>query len=324
MIRPLFSILIPAYKNQFFAEALESIVQQTYSKFQCIIVDDCSPYHLREIFDNTIGTDSRFEYYRNTKNYGALDVVDNWNKCLNYAKGDYVICMGDDDRLLPDCLNNYNTLIEKYPTLDVYHTRTDIIDEHSEIINIQDARPEWESVYSLIWHKYNGRLQYIGDFLFRTSSLVERGGFYKLPMAFSSDDISVVIAAKEKGIANMQEFGYQYRNTPYTITNSGKIEDTCKVILLAKQWYIDFLSKKAADSSDNKMRELSLEKIKFYYHNIYIYLMKKDMSCDLKKAFNKWKEKASTFGLYEYEIENEYKKRKREKLKQLIKKIIGK
>lgn len=321
---PLYSILIPAYKEFFFAEALYSIIEQTYTNFQCIIVDDCSPYNLRKIYEDIIGDDKRFEYYRNEKNYGALNVVDNWNRCLSYAKGEFVICMGDDDKLLPNCLKLYTELIAKYPTLDVYHTRTDIINENSEITTIQDARPEWESVYSLIWHKYNGRLQYIGDFLFRTDSLIKRGGFYKFPMAFSSDDVTVVIAAKDKGIANMQEFGYQYRDTPYTITNSNRTQDICNGIVLAKQWYTKFLSEEIINADDNKMRKLSLMKIHNYYHNIFIYLMRKDMSINLKEAYQNWKKKASAFELFEYEVENEYKKRKRAQVKQFIKKIFGK
>ena len=100
-----FSILIPAYKKAFLKDAINSCLSQTVKNLEVIIVDDCSPEDLGTIvagFD-----DERIHYYRNESNIGALNVVDNWNKCLSLCTGDYVICMGDDDMLLPDCLEEY-------------------------------------------------------------------------------------------------------------------------------------------------------------------------------------------------------------------------
>lgn len=92
-----FSITIPAFKRAFLHEAIESCLAQTYEDFELIIVDDASPEDLKSVVDQF--DDKRIRFYRNEKNCGALNVVDNWNKCLAYAKGDYVICMGDDEQL---------------------------------------------------------------------------------------------------------------------------------------------------------------------------------------------------------------------------------
>ena len=104
-----FSVTIPAYKAKFLKEAIESVLSQTYEKFELIIVDDNSPENLKAIVDEF--SDSRIRYYRNPQNCGAVNVVDNWNICLSYCTGEYVICMGDDDRLLPNCLYEYLKLI---------------------------------------------------------------------------------------------------------------------------------------------------------------------------------------------------------------------
>lgn len=58
-------------------------------------------------------------------------MVDNWNICLGYATGDYAICMGDDDKFLPNCLEEYVRLIAKYPGIGLLHGWTEIIDENS-------------------------------------------------------------------------------------------------------------------------------------------------------------------------------------------------
>lgn len=236
----LFSVTIPAYKPQFLHECIESVLIQTYEKFELIIVDDNSPYHLEEIVGEY--SDSRIRYYRNAEGFGGYHVVGNWNKCLEYAQGEYVICMGDDDRLLPNCLTDYAELIGKYPNLDIYHARTEMINENGDIIDMQIPFPEYESVYSMIWNTWKGRDQYIGDFLFRTESLRQNGGFYDLPYAWSSDKISEFRAAMTKGIANTQRPGFQYRKSTQTITNSNNTQRERYVSLVKeKEWYREFI-----------------------------------------------------------------------------------
>ena len=223
-----FSITIPAYKQKYLYEAIESCLAQTYKDFELIIVDDASPEDLKSVVDRF--QDSRIRYYRNEKNCGALHVVDNWNICLGYAKGDYVICMGDDDRLLPNCLEEYSKLIDKYPNLDIYHGMTEIIDENSNVTNMQEARPEREGMYSMISGRLrNSRLQYIGDWLFKRTALEQQNGYVNMPMAWGSDDLTAYTIAKNMGVANTQIPVFQYRISSLTITNSGHYREKAKI-----------------------------------------------------------------------------------------------
>ena len=136
---PYFSILIPAFKVSYLKECIESILAQIYKNFEVIIVDDASPYDICSIVSQF--NDERIRYYRNEVGFGAYNVVGNWNKCLGFATGDYVICMGDDDKLKPCCLEEYKRLIEKYPQKAVYHGWTEIIDENSKFMEMT-----WRSV----------------------------------------------------------------------------------------------------------------------------------------------------------------------------------
>lgn len=235
MKEPFFSITIPAFKGKFLKDAIDSCLEQTYGRFEIIIVDDSSPEDLVSIV-NTIH-DERIHFYRNKKNFGAVDVVDNWNKCLEYCSGDYIICMGDDDRLSPCCLAEYAKLIERYLECQVFHAWTEMIDENNQPISIQSPRPEWESAYSLAWNRLKGRMQYIGDFCYEITSLRERGGFYKLPLAWASDDISAILGAKQAGIANTPVVCFQYRINRYTISNSGNLHLKLDALSLEKDWY---------------------------------------------------------------------------------------
>ena len=236
-----FSILIPAYKVLFLKEAINSIVGQTYKNWELIIVDDCSPNDLKSIVDEF--DDLRIQFYRNERNCGAINVVDNWNKCLSYASGDYVICMGDDDILPPTSLERYNDLICKYPDIKVFHGRTELIDENNKSIALMEPRDVEESSLSLIYYRWKGRYQFIGDFCFETKALRNLGGFYKLPMAWGSDDISVVRqAALGGGIINSNEILFKYRDNRLSISNSGSLLKKLDAIYLEETWYEAFLN----------------------------------------------------------------------------------
>lgn len=243
-----FSVTIPAYKDRYLKETIDSVLAQTYQNYEIVIVNDASPYDLDSIVMQY--HDPRIHYFKNEKNCGAKNVVDNWNICLSHATGDFVMCIGDDDRLTPRCLQDFVILIDKYPHLDLFHTRSDIIDDNSNYIMTQEMRPEWESVYSLM---YNPRNSHLGDWLFRTETLRKNGGFYFLPYGWQSDDISAFIAAASHGVANNNEAGFQYRGNALSISHDLTcIEDKIEAVRAATEWRISFVSNMQPDNEDDK------------------------------------------------------------------------
>lgn len=272
----LFSIAIPAYKAQYLEECLSSILSQTYPHYEVVIVDDASPEDLKSIVEKF--NDSRIRYYRNLNNYGAINVVDNWNKCLEYCNGKYVICMGDDDRLTPHCLDNYVSLINKYPGLGLYHTQAEIIDGDSEFVDCLTCRPEFESAWSLMWHRWKGRKQYIGDFCYDTERIKRNGGFYKLPLAWASDDISAIIASRDTGVANTQVVGFQYRTNRQTISRTGNVQIKIAAMLEERGWYEQFLKILPENDQDQKYRKSALSMLPHYYKKKIIYTIVDDLN----------------------------------------------
>lgn len=283
-----FSILLPSYKTKFLQETISSILCQTYKNLEIIIVDDASPEPIQEIVGSF--KDSRIKYYRNDTNCGAENVVENWNKCLGYAKGDYVICMGDDDVLAPCCLEEYCKLIEKYPGLGVYHGQTEIIDEKSNFKNVTSSRIEYESACSLIWHRWNGRsAQYIGDFLFDRKRLQEKGGFYYLPYAWGSDDITAVMMAKEGGVANTSKTVFFYRENMQSISSTGSIRKKMEAIEMERKWYLDFLGDcESLSDTDMKFYHSILMCMPSYYHKKKTFQLALDMKSNRIKHTIYW------------------------------------
>ena len=243
-----FSVTIPAYKDKYLKETIDSVLAQTYQNYEVVIVNDASPYELDNIV--SLYSDPRIRYFKNEKNCGAKDVVDNWNICLSHATGDYLLCMGDDDNLTPRCLQDFADLIGKYPELDLFHARSEIIDDESNFVCLLEERPERESVYSLI---YNPRNTHLGDWLFKTETLRKNGGFFKLPYGWQSDDISAFIAAATHGVANTKEPGFQYRGNGLSISHDLTcIEDKIEAVRFSIQWRLNFVTGKHPNNAEDQ------------------------------------------------------------------------
>lgn len=259
-----FTIALPAYKEKFLPQCIESILQQTYRNFEIVIVDDCSPNNLFAVVSRY--ADSRVRFYRNEVGFGAKNVVGNWNKCLEYATGDFVLCMGDDDMLCPNCLQDYYDLICKYPEKDVFHSWTKIVDENGRTSGIQFKRPEEESVYSSAWRLWHGDRQFIGDWLFRTSSLRRMGGFCNLPYAWGSDHLTAYSVGLSEGIANTQRVGFLYRENSLTITRDVKnAREKVEAMIQAKHLYKELFSSEPSEEEDKAYRMSLLARMDTYF-----------------------------------------------------------
>ena len=107
------SVLIPVYNGApFIKEAVESILNQSFTDFELILLNDASPDNSEEIIK--IFKDARIRYYRNEKNLG---ISASRNKLMTLARGEYLIVMDDDDISLP------NRLEEQIKFMD---SRTDV------------------------------------------------------------------------------------------------------------------------------------------------------------------------------------------------------
>ena len=80
-------------------KAIESIINQTYSCWEFIIVDDCSTDGTFEIIMGYCKKDSRIKVYKNNRNIGLAESL---NKAINYASGIYIARMDADDISLPN------------------------------------------------------------------------------------------------------------------------------------------------------------------------------------------------------------------------------
>mgnify|MGYP000315433025 CR=1 FL=1 len=117
----LVSIIIPTYNLDYIIrETLDSVFEQTYSNWECIIVDDGSDDNTENVVKGYTQKDSRFQYYKrpNNKLKGA-------NACRNYgvdkSKGEYLIFLDSDDVLEKNCLENRcHTVLQNKTKTDIF------------------------------------------------------------------------------------------------------------------------------------------------------------------------------------------------------------
>jgi glycosyltransferase involved in cell wall biosynthesis len=232
-----FSFLLPAYKAKYFRKAIQSILQQTYPHFELIIVNDASPENLEEIVG--LFSDSRIRYYRNEKNIGGKNLVQNWNLCLSYAQGDYVIMASDDDVYEKEFLSEINRLIIQYPDIDIYKARTKKIDENGQILEMDPHFAPYSSLIDFMYNRRKGMISCVPNYVFRTSALKEKGGFVDFPAAWHSDAATVDWMA-QKGIAITDKILFSFRSSKINISNQKNIQlvyEKLQATILYDEWF---------------------------------------------------------------------------------------
>lgn len=89
----LVSIIMPAYNTEKYVyQSIQSVINQTYTNWELIIVDDCSKDNTYDIVKKL--EDKRIKYYKNDVNCGAALTR---NKALQLAKGRYIAFLDSDD-----------------------------------------------------------------------------------------------------------------------------------------------------------------------------------------------------------------------------------
>lgn len=127
----LVSIIMPTYNcARFIRESIDSVLAQTYTNWELIIVDDSSTDNTAEMIANF--NDPRIHYLRNEQNEGAALTR---NKALRAVKGRYIAFLDSDDLWHPDKLERQIAFMEQNGYAFTYHEYTEI-DESSNPIGI--------------------------------------------------------------------------------------------------------------------------------------------------------------------------------------------
>ena len=113
---PKVSVLMPVYRTneQFLRKAIESILNQTFTDFELLIVDDCPAEPRADVVKSY--QDPRIKYYQNECNLGISEAR---NRLMELAQGEYLAVFDHDDVSLPTRLEQQVAFLDQHPDYGV-------------------------------------------------------------------------------------------------------------------------------------------------------------------------------------------------------------
>lgn len=132
---PKISVLMPAYNvEKYIGEAIESILNQTFTDFEFIIIDDCSTDKTWDIIQEYSKKDKRIVAVKNDVN---LKLSATLNKGINICKATYIARMDSDDWSYPYRLEKQYKIIRQDPEIGILGGVMEVCDDKLHTLNIR-------------------------------------------------------------------------------------------------------------------------------------------------------------------------------------------
>ena len=131
---PRVSVSLPVFNGErYLAQAIGSILDQTYRDFELIISDNASTDRTEELCRSFEARDRRIRYVRQPRNIGASP---NFNICYELASGEYFKWAAHDDYLEPEYLAQCVEALDANPDAVLCQSLVRLIDDHDRLIEI--------------------------------------------------------------------------------------------------------------------------------------------------------------------------------------------
>lgn len=223
----MFSFVVPAYNaERSIRSCLDSILAQTFSDFEVVVVNDGST-------DNTLAILK--EYLKKTKklrvySFDNSGVSITRQRGINLSNGEYIIFVDSDDTINPNLLENLYVTIRKYNCPDIIryqakllndcdykdHDRYNFFDDSKAVLSGLDALKEWSipgKKYAVYWL-----------FAFKRSTF---SNVLLFPNLKCHEDLALIplLVAASNIVVTLSYIGYNYTcNNPGSITNTNSKE----------------------------------------------------------------------------------------------------
>ncbi len=211
--RPLLSIVVPCYNSNpiWIEQLLDSIAGQSYSNWECIIVDDASLRieHL-DVASRFVKSDSRFQLHICLKNLGVGGTS---HKGVELTTGGYVAVVDHDDLLEPDALFEVADVVRK-KSVDVLYSDEALVDEFGNMIRC-DFRPDFDYAM-LLSHPYIVHLTF-----FKRDVVMSVGNFRKDYTISQDYDLLLRVASQTKDFFHIPKVLYRWRTHTTSTGHSG-------------------------------------------------------------------------------------------------------
>ena len=232
--KDLVSIICPNYNcGRFIAQSIETVLAQTHTQWEMLIVDDCSNDNSYEIALEYAKKDNRIKLIRNEINSGAAI---SRNKALDLAQGEFITFLDSDDLWVAEKLEKQIKFMRNN-NCDFCFSRYDLIDEDNKSLGKTARVPKKLSYMKLLHHDFIGCLtaMYRSDFTNGIRSFIIKNnndyGLFlqvvkKSQNAMSLNEVLAHYRIRKSGISRRKlkkvkpffELMHKYLHFPYIIS----------------------------------------------------------------------------------------------------------
>jgi glycosyltransferase involved in cell wall biosynthesis len=243
---PLVSIAIPTLNRcKFLKLAIESALAQTYPCVEILVSNNASTDETEEFL--ALLTDPRLNVLTQSE---KVPMVDNWNKCVEVAKGKYFILLSDDDLLEANAISE---LVKRYEDLKdgsspgIVYSRAHVIDGDGKLIRTTESSPLIESAEDFILGFFRvKRRVMLCSILFRTSDVLP--GFSKFFTLANDAALWMRLSVEYGYVAFVDEPLSRYRfadNLTYAMSTEFWFEENTKLMDMVR---VEFRKKRGIDA----------------------------------------------------------------------------
>lgn len=198
------SVVIPCFNAQnFIASAISSILTQSFTNFELIIINDGSSDNTHDEINQF--SDHRITYIQNPKNQGNYVAR---NIGINISKGKYICMMDADDMSCPDRLKIQYQFMEKHPKIGIIGTLSEIIDKNNNPIGLINRPLGTADIkVNLLIDNYLTQ----STLMIRSNLIKKHHMLYDESFKYTGDYDFIVRCAKKHKLRNLNQYLIKYR-----------------------------------------------------------------------------------------------------------------
>jgi len=186
---PLISVIIPAYNSEKTIEqTIESVLRQTFSDFELIVVNDGSTDTTLEIANRI--KDPRIKVFSYSNAGGAVSR----NRGFSHSSGEFIAFLDADDLWTPDKLEAQLKALQENPKAVIAYSWLDSIDEHNNFLREGNHRTENGNIFTKLF-----LIPFIesgSNPLIRRQAFIDIGGFDESLIASQDYDLYLRLASR--------------------------------------------------------------------------------------------------------------------------------
>ncbi|MEG0603988.1 MAG: glycosyltransferase [Acinetobacter sp.] len=153
---PLVTVIIPCYNHEkYIKESIQSVIDQTYSRLELIVIDDGSKDNsVQKIEEMRLACEQRFEHFQFIfgENRGLSKTL---NQGLSLARGEYFSIVASDDIMLPEKTAIQVDAFKKDPLITAVFGAHQYIDDESHVISVKKAVYREFSFQEIFYHQHD-------------------------------------------------------------------------------------------------------------------------------------------------------------------------